>query len=132
MTIQAFKPCFSGVTATQTAPTDANSTPSADTATTCTNGLRGQQFMMEFDFRGSSGTVTATVELYLWDADFRRWAKAATPISLSSTSTSSGPASRFCYALDSIQPFAAVLPVVSAISGTGATLDCRLGLTGPN
>lgn len=131
MTIQKFATCFSGVTATQTAPTDANSIPSVDGAATCPGGLRGQQFMLEFDFRGSSGTVNATVDLYLWDADFRRWAKAATSISLTSTATASGPASRFAYALDSIAPYGALLPVVSAISGTGATLDCRLGLTGP-
>lgn len=130
--ISAFRNVFTGATATQTAPTDAGSTPSTDQSATCPNGLRGQQFMMEFDFRGSAGTVTATVDLYLWDGDFRRWSKSPLPINLTSTSTTSGPSSRYCYVIDSIQPYAAILPVISAISGTGATLDCRIGLTGPN
>lgn len=132
MSIQNFRTVFTGAIATQTAPTDASSVPSTDQATAASGGVFGQQFMLEFDLRGSGGASTATIDLYFWDGVFRRWAKAATPISLTSALTASGPASRFTYALDSIQPYQAVLPVVSAISGTGATIDCRVATNGPN
>lgn len=121
---------FSGVIATQSAPLD-TAVPSLDTATTFPNGIRATQVVMEFDLYGSSGTVTATIDLYLWDGNASRWAKCATSISLSSTATASGPASRTVYALDSIVPYSGVLPVVSAISGTGANCSCRIAKNGP-
>ena len=132
MSIQNFRSVFAGVTTTQAAPTDASSIPSTDQAATAPGGVFGQQFMLEFDLRGSGGASTATIDLYFWDGVFRRWAKAATPISLTSALTTSSPQSRFTYALDSIQPYQAVLPVVSAIGGTGATIDCRVATNGPN
>jgi hypothetical protein len=131
VTISAFRGIFTGVTTTQSAPTDAT-VPSLDTSTgLAPNGIRGTQFLIECELYGTSGTVTATVDLYCWDSRRAKWAKTGTSLSLSSTQTSSVPAARTIYALDSIGTYEACMPVISAISGTGATCSVAMALNGP-
>ena len=130
MAIGTFRNAWQAVTTTQAAPTD-SSVPDADSSATVSNGARGSQFLMEFDLYGTSGTQNATITLYFWDPARQRWAASPTTISLTSTQTASGPGSRVVYALDSILPYFGVKPVVSAISGTGATVSCAITTNGP-
>lgn len=128
--ISNFRTAFTDVTGTQSAPAD-TAVPDSDLAATVANGIRGTQFLIECQLYGTSGTLTATIDLYMWDPITPRWAKTGTSISLSSTSTSAVPAARTVYALDSIVPYAGLLPVISAISGTGAKCSVRMCNNGP-
>ncbi len=131
MTISAFRGVFSGAIVAQSPPTD-STVPATDGSTgLASTGIRGTQFLFECELYGTSGTVTATIDLYVWDSKRVRWAKTGTSISLSNSQTTSNPAARTVFALDSIGTYEACLPVLSAISGAGATCAVAMALNGP-
>lgn len=116
-------------TSAGSAPTD-STIPTADTEASDANGVRGSRFVIELDSIVSAGAGTGTVDIYLWDPRRPAWVKSSVSIPLAFTATTRGPASRLSYEVDNIAPYGAICPVLSAITGTDASVICRCASRG--
>lgn len=115
---------WSGIIAAQSAPVDGTTVPQPDVLPPDANGLRCRSAVIEIDATVTSGTGAATIDLYLWDGS--RWSKSDASINIAISQTASGPQSRRVYEVPTIAPYVGLLPVVSVINGTGASLSCRV------
>lgn len=110
-------------TGTGSAPTAAPPAPDAAPVSGVMNVDGCKQVKIQSEIYGTSGTLTCSIQIYLYDG--AEWSKADAAIDLSETETAAGADARSTHSLD-VEGFHGLAAVVSAIAGTGAKASCHV------